>query len=101
MDRFNNLAQKIILIAAAVMTLATTLLLMGCASTDGDRNPASFGGSNPSKAHPASYITDVFRVNRPLPAHKPSVNTEFYFKSCKMVGENWPQSRTSYDCEYP
>ncbi|MCB0351406.1 MAG: hypothetical protein KDD38_09500 [Bdellovibrionales bacterium] len=85
----------------ALIAITTLTMLTSCASTDEGRAPASFGGSHPSNAHPASYITDTFRVNRPLPKHKPGPDVNFYFKKCDMVGDNWPISNTNYQCEYP
>jgi hypothetical protein len=86
-------------------SLAAALLLslaMGCASND--RRPGSIGEplvQYESNAHPASYITEWFPVNRPLPKHEEGPKVEFYFKKCNMVGDDWPRSPTSYECEYP
>lgn len=76
--------------------------LVGCASSEVHRTPASYADApSNSNAHPAAYLVDTFQVNRPLPEHKPANNAEFYFKKCSETGGHFPSSRTSYDCEYP
>jgi hypothetical protein len=87
---------------ACATSCALFLVAIGCASTDGNRDPATFDtGGYESNAHPAAYLTDRFQVNRPLPKHKPSSNAPFFFKSCTIAGDNWPYSNTSYECNYP
>ncbi|OFZ19944.1 MAG: hypothetical protein A2Z20_07830 [Bdellovibrionales bacterium RBG_16_40_8] len=75
-------------------------VILGCA-TKPYRMPSSSELGEESRAHPAATLVDLFQVNRPIPQHKPSNNEEFYFKRCSMTGDNWPISKTSYDCTYP
>jgi hypothetical protein len=84
----------------SLLFLVAAWVVSSCAS-DPSREPATFGGSDTSRAHPASYFIDNFTINRPLPAHHQSNHLEFYFKRCNMAGDNWPISYTRYDCEYP
>jgi len=95
------------LLSAMVLWAVVTSAIAGCAtgggSQSGDRGPASTADSDgkPSRAHPATYFIDQFRVNRPIPQHSAKNNEPFFFKRCAEVGGEGPYSRTAYGCNYP
>jgi hypothetical protein len=79
--------------------------LSGCASSN-NREPASYnkgfdGGPDGSNAHPATTLTEAFHIKHALPKRKSTKDAVFFFKRCDLGGDNWPYSRTSYDCSYP
>lgn len=98
--------KRIIIFTGMFGILSVSSLLVVSCGHSGYREPASDSGQfnddgGGSSAHPATSLTEQFHVKRAYPSHSPSNNYEFFFKRCNLAGEDWPYSRTSYDCSYP
>ncbi|MBL7543555.1 MAG: hypothetical protein JNL11_07040 [Bdellovibrionaceae bacterium] len=50
-----------------------------------------------SKAHPASYLSDIFGVDNGMPMREVQ-KQEFYFKKCELESRRPFQSRIEFSC---
>lgn len=60
-------------------------------------------GSEPkseSKAHPATYLTDVFSIDSGMPIREIQ-KQEFYFKKCELETRRPFQSKVEFSCNEP
>lgn len=53
-----------------------------------------------SKAHPASYLGDVFQIDNGMPMREIQ-KKEFYFKRCDLETRRPFQSKVEYSCNEP
>lgn len=60
-------------------------------------------GSNPkeeTKAHPASYLGDIFPIDNGMPIREIQ-KKEFYFKKCELETRRPFQSKVEFSCNEP
>lgn len=60
-------------------------------------------GSEPkseSKAHPATYLTEVFSIDSGMPIREIQ-KQEFYFKKCELETRRPFQSKVEFSCNEP
>lgn len=67
------------------------LSITSCATSDPEMT---------SKAHPATYVTDVFAIDNGMPLREIQ-KKEFYFKNCELESRRAFQSKIEYSCNEP
>lgn len=51
----------------------------------------------PSRAHPASFVTEIFAADNGMPLREVQ-KQEFYFKKCELESRRPFQSKVEYSC---
>lgn len=73
----------------------------GCASPDTRMGSEDFIGSyEESTAHGAAYTSDMMTFSKEQKV-RPKNDSQFYFKSCELNGDQTFYSKTSYWCSEP
>lgn len=74
----------------ALLSITVLLLIAACSSKSKEE----------SKAHPASYLGDIFPIDNGMPIREIQ-KKEFYFKKCELETRRPFQSKVEFSCNEP
>lgn len=77
------------------------ILVLGCQTEPKPRTQLMKDFDEGSTARGEAYTADSMHFRKAMPDHSDWQPTDFYYKHCSEVGEQYYFSKTSYECSSP